>query len=191
MTNEEWTTKRILMTNEEKEQELEVIRELLRKEFPEGSLVRHKVDGRKMVVLGYQLFLPSLDHAFVSCQYVATGKEGKDYDGTGFNRFSLELIKEEKSAWIPVEERLPEFETTVLITEVDNRSNRLFTTCGEYMKGGYWFADQEQIEVVAWMPLPHPYGRLTQEEYDSIGNDLRTKNFVENPDFPDGIKTKI
>lgn len=69
----------------------------------------------------------------------------------------------EQTEWIPVTERLPEPQTTVLITKKrwGGRDNDLFQDLSEYTYATYFafynphfgFSD----EVIAWMPLPEPY----------------------------------
>ena len=59
--------------------------------------------------------------------------------------------------WIPVSERLPEEETTVLICtdQGDIDTSRIFS----YSDGEWeWFASSWCYgEIIAWMPLPEPY----------------------------------
>ena len=62
------------------------------------------------------------------------------------------------SEWIPVEERLPEEDMEVLMTNWNNR-----VICGVYNKESKRFADMNHDFIIpiptisAWMPLPEPY----------------------------------
>lgn len=65
----------------------------LEEEFPKGRLVKHKADDRKMVIVGYSVLQPSLDYAYVSCQFLT--KDDK-YITESFVRASIELLPPEK-----------------------------------------------------------------------------------------------
>lgn len=70
--------------------------------------------------------------------------------------FALKSISKQRE-WIPVSERLPEEETTVLICtdQGDIDASRIFS----YSDGTWeWFASSWCYgEIIAWMPLPEPY----------------------------------
>ena len=63
----------------------------------------------------------------------------------------------EKGKWIPCSERLPEYGKTVLWC---NDKGSIFTTAITYMNGTSWAVGKRhrRCQVVAWMPLPEPYG---------------------------------
>ena len=57
--------------------------------------------------------------------------------------------------WIPCEERLPENESTVLVTDANGHIRHAF-----YDAECDWFGTYEEsmtIRAIAWMPLPEPY----------------------------------
>ena len=89
----------------------------------------------------------------------------------------------EQTRWIPVSERLPENTKPVNITWVNHNpvsyyadiKDKPFVATGHYCKGKWWWysvtcqdylneygrcdvdAMDDDIEVIAWMPLPKPY----------------------------------
>ena len=60
---------------------------------------------------------------------------------------------EKENGWIPVSERLPEGDTTVLVS-CKTRRGTTFVRTG-YCIDGSWHLNCEG--VTAWMPLPEPY----------------------------------
>lgn len=60
---------------------------------------------------------------------------------------------EKENGWIPVSERLPEDDTTVLVS-CKTRSGTTFVRAG-YCMYGSWHLNCEG--VMAWRPLPEPY----------------------------------
>ena len=76
-----------------------------------------------------------------------------------------ELNEEQrKHRWIPVEERLPEEDTIVLLTVSGLYSCITFSDAielGNLCSDGEWFIegypDWDDPNVTAWMPLPEPY----------------------------------
>lgn len=60
---------------------------------------------------------------------------------------------EKENGWIPVSERLPEDDTTVLVS-CKTRSGTTFVRAG-YCIYGSWHLNCEG--VTAWRPLPEPY----------------------------------
>jgi hypothetical protein len=56
------------------------------------------------------------------------------------------------SEWIPVSERLPEYDRTVLLTDGSD------VTVAEYEQDGWsaWYVSMNWRGPIAWMPLPEP-----------------------------------
>ena len=87
------------------------------------------------------------------------------YEDTGLTPEEIKELKENKNPrWIPVEERLPEEDTIVLLTVSGLYSCITFsdaTELGNLCSDGSWFIegypDWDNPEVTAWMPLPEPY----------------------------------
>ena len=78
------------------------------------------------------------------------------------HRHFLKLLRDlppaqPKQRWIPCSERLPEYGKTVLWC---NDKGSIFTTAITYMNGDSWAVGKRhrRCQVVAWMPLPEPYG---------------------------------
>lgn len=67
--------------------------------------------------------------------------------------------------WIPVTERLPERETAVLITDEDEEVNVAYWDYEEWVEDPIveWRCGNWNVEPVAWMPLPKPYGERKEE----------------------------
>lgn len=62
------------------------------------------------------------------------------------------------SGWIPVSERVPDHERTVIVTAQGKRER--FTALDNYvldLKDWETFSNDDDGEVIAWMPLPEPY----------------------------------
>lgn len=82
-----------------------------------------------------------------------------------------ELNEEQcKHRWIPVEERLPEEDTIVLLTVSGLYSCITFSDAielGNLCSDGEWFIegypDWDDPNVIAWMPLPEPYRKEERE----------------------------
>lgn len=90
----------------------------------------------------------------------------EDTDLTPQEIYSLKAgtILKEQHRWIPVEERLPEEDTIVLLTVSELYSCITFSDAielGNLCSDGSWFIegypDWDNPEVTAWMPLPEPY----------------------------------
>ena len=60
---------------------------------------------------------------------------------------------EKENGWIPVSERLPEDDTTVLVS-CKTRNGTTFVRCGYYVCGS-WHLNCEGVK--AWQPLPESY----------------------------------
>ncbi len=74
------------------------------------------------------------------------------------------LEEQDKDRWIPVEERLPEEDTIVLMTVSGLYGCIIFSDAiqlGNLCSDGSWFIegypDWDDPKVIAWMPLPEPY----------------------------------
>lgn len=86
-----------------------------------------------------------------------------EYEDTGLTPEEIERLKEQHR-WIPVEERLPEEDTIVLLTVSGLYSCITFSDAielGNLCSDGEWFIegypDWDDPNVTAWMPLPEPY----------------------------------
>ena len=89
-----------------------------------------------------------------------------DYENTGLEPAEVLQLKKNTVQWIPVAERLPERNKSVLLC-MKSRSIRtgICIQTGSY-DNGFWFiqgaAGYESLatfefHVLAWMPLPEPY----------------------------------
>jgi hypothetical protein len=86
-----------------------------------------------------------------------------EYEDTGLTPEEIERLKEQ-NRWIPVEERLPEEDTIVLLTVSGLYSCITFSDAielGNLCSDGEWFIegypDWDDPNVTAWMPLPESY----------------------------------
>ena len=91
------------------------------------------------------------------------------YEDTGLTPEEIERLKEQHR-WIPVEERLPEEDTIVLLTVSGLYSCITFSDAielGNLCSDGEWFIegypDWDDPNVTAWMPLPEPYQKEERE----------------------------
>lgn len=108
------------------------------------------------------------------------GKDGEEVEKMAIEALSSSEIP---NKWIPVSERLPGNTEPVNITWVNHNpesyytdiKDKPFTATGHYCKGKwYWYSStcqdyldeygrcdvdaiDDDIEVIAWMPLPQPY----------------------------------
>lgn len=57
--------------------------------------------------------------------------------------------------WIPVEERLPEDDSMVLVTCQTKKGIRSVNRA--YCDGAFWHGSGSMSGVIAWRPLPDPY----------------------------------
>lgn len=74
------------------------------------------------------------------------------YEDTGLTPQEI-LDDRMLTGWIPVGERLPEKGISVLITTSDGEVASDFLK-----KNGKWFwGEEEEYKIIAWMPLPEPY----------------------------------
>ena len=67
----------------------------------------------------------------------------------------------ETPRWIPVNERLPEDEDSVLVTDC-----KWWIDIAFYDGLNWWYLDAQQLkaDVSAWMPLPEPYRKEAEDE---------------------------
>lgn len=86
-----------------------------------------------------------------------------EYEDIGLTPEEIERLKEQHR-WIPVEERLPEEDTIVLMTVSGLYGCITFHDAiqlGNLCSDGSWFIegypDWDDPNVTAWMPLPEPY----------------------------------
>lgn len=74
----------------------------------------------------------------------------------------IERLPSAQSQWIPCSERLPRTEDFMIITMLDDSGDIpiIYSDFGWYASvGGFWVVDNEtRKNVIAWMPLPEPYG---------------------------------
>lgn len=93
------------------------------------------------------------------CDYY--GKTGTDHCEADAVRMAIKAL-EEQPHWIPCSERLPERGTSILMS-----SRQGWVAEGEYkgvLDGCHlwieyrWSASLTNGEIIAWMPLPKPYG---------------------------------
>ena len=69
--------------------------------------------------------------------------------------------------WVPVSERLPTARQSVILSTKDWTGEGCYWETTEYhviWKGYRWNATYWDDEVVAWMPLPEPYGECEEKE---------------------------
>ena len=111
------------------------------------------------------------------------------YDGKSIREWMKIIIEQN---WIPVSERLPEELEPVNITWINRNpesyyadiKDKPFTATGHYCNGKWWWysvtcqdylyeygrcdvdAIDDDIEVIAWMPLPKPYKPTESESED-------------------------
>ncbi len=92
-----------------------------------------------------------------------------EYEDTGLEPAEVLQLKKNAVQWIPVTERLPEDGRRVLVCSVvrdyDAEGNGYFMWTGAIMSDCWMvqtpypdvLRQNENTEVIAWMPLPEPY----------------------------------
>lgn len=69
-----------------------------------------------------------------------------------------------KPCWIPVSEKLPKEYDLVLVTEKYGFVDTAHFVHNDFTEMDEWIvADDETIDVIAWMPLPQPYKAESEE----------------------------
>ena len=71
------------------------------------------------------------------------------------NRIVDIIRKHMNDGWIPVEERLPEDDSMVLVTCQTKKGIRSVNRA--YCDGAFWHGSGSMSCVIAWRPLPEPY----------------------------------
>ena len=89
-----------------------------------------------------------------------------EYEDTGLEPAEVLLLKKNTVQWIPVAERMPERNKSVLLCMKSRPSrNGMCMQTGSY-DNGFWFVQGAagyeslatfEFHVLAWMPLPEPY----------------------------------
>lgn len=79
----------------------------------------------------------------------------RDYEDTGLSPADVEELRRQQDRWIPVEERLLEDGTYLctFVGELVGQEDPFTGMCG--IENGIW---DEPDCVIAWQPLPEPYG---------------------------------
>lgn len=87
----------------------------------------------------------------------------------------IDVVEEQPKAseWIPCSERLPETSGYYLITEIEDDihfvTTRYFYNKNEYsIKNSKWADGFYNNEVIAWQPLPEPWGGERENERNNI-----------------------
>ena len=73
----------------------------------------------------------------------------------GMNLAKQIIRKHMKDGWIPVEDRLPEDDSMVLVTCQTKKGIRSVNRA--YCDGAFWHGSGSMSGVIAWRPLPDPY----------------------------------
>ena len=80
----------------------------------------------------------------------------KKYEDTSLTPEQIRELKERMNdGWIPVDERLPEDETMMLVTCQTKAGRRSVNRA--WYGAGCWHGTGSMSGVTAWMPLPAPY----------------------------------
>lgn len=82
--------------------------------------------------------------------------------GAALAKTYIKQLPSAQPQWIPCSERLPRTEDFMIITMLDDSGDIpiIYSDFGWYASvGGFWVVDNEtRKDVIAWMPLPEPYG---------------------------------
>ena len=123
-------------------------------------------------LINRQEAIDALDKACdIVCQYSKLQRSvmcGSCPLGSAFDAIEELPSAQPKSNWIPCSERLPRTEDFMIITMLDDSGDIpiIYSDFGWYASvGGFWVVDNEtRKDVVAWMPLPKPYGGVMPNE---------------------------
>lgn len=78
---------------------------------------------------------------------------------------AVKKIAEIESRWIPVSERLPKEYDLVLVTEKYGFVDTARFVHNDFTEMDEWIvADDETIDVIAWMQLPGPYKKVGENK---------------------------
>lgn len=80
------------------------------------------------------------------------------------------IRKHMNDGWIPVEERLPEDDSMVLVTCQTKKGIRSVNRA--YYDGAFWHGSGSMSGVIAWQPLPEPYRLEPLETRKELNKDL-------------------
>lgn len=109
--------------------------------------IKEIIDGLKFTIDMF-LFDPTTGETY---------KEPRnDMDKTTIDACKGAIVLLEQTRWIPVSERLPKENISVIGTTKFNDiyETELYDDCGEKK----WYADGNyDVPIVAWLPLPEPY----------------------------------
>lgn len=106
--------------------------------------------------------------------YKKAAYENKNFGGlTAFKIVQDIIRKHMNDGWIPVEERLPENNKSVLAYAKSRARGGDVCFVGSH-HGGVWFLQSDigtesyptQYDVVAWRPLPEPYHPERSDNHD-------------------------
>ena len=89
-------------------------------------------------------------------------------EGQQAERIYNELKEIDSDRWIPVEDRLPEPNTSVLCCFNNGEIDLMWQDWERKQKNGLIYGDFEgnTIKVIAWCPLPEPYCPERREGHD-------------------------
>lgn len=91
-----------------------------------------------------------------------------------------------KNTWIDVKERLPEANDSYLVTAHNIEDDSIYVTHWKYnVDTGWDFLHVE--EIIAWMPMPIPFGLSEPQDYDEYLESLKYLNNKSDEELLAGI----